>query len=120
MYNLNCTLSIVLQTVQLTKEEITEMESAGYIPFLTSTNYTKFQGKNISVNYPSNTIKERLLHSKPGYCCSVCFHLMMITGKSIIFINMILSNLGDFLTAGNIRLLIRLDYVYYYLPLIVS
>ena len=51
---------IVVQTVQLAKEEITKVESSGFISFLNDTNYSTFQGKNISVNYPSSTIKERL------------------------------------------------------------
>ena len=33
---------------------------------------------------------------------------MILTGENIVFINMIFSNLGDFLTAGNHRLLIYL------------
>jgi len=57
-------LHIVLQTVQIANEEITEIESAGYISFLTNANYSKFQGKNVSVNYPSDTIKERLQNGK--------------------------------------------------------
>ena len=61
MYN----LYIVLQTVRMTKEEITEVESAGLISFLTNPIYSMFQGKNISVNYPSNTIKQRLQNGKP-------------------------------------------------------
>ena len=51
---------VVVQTVQLAKEEIIEVESSGFISFLNDTNYSTFQGKNISVNYPSSTIKERL------------------------------------------------------------
>ena len=50
----------VVQTVQLAKEEITKIESSGFISFLNDTNYSTFQGKNISVNYPSGIIKERL------------------------------------------------------------
>ena len=50
----------VVQTVELAKEEITEIESSGFISFLNDTNYSTFKGKNISVNYPSGTIKERL------------------------------------------------------------
>ena len=69
----NCARSIVLQTVQLAKEDITKVESAGYIPFLTNTNYSKFQGKNVSVNYPSNTIKERLQNSKFSYSRKLYF-----------------------------------------------
>ena len=53
-------LLVVVQTVQLAKEEIIEVESSGFISFLNDTNYSTFQGKNISVNYPSSTIKERL------------------------------------------------------------
>lgn len=51
---------VVVQTVQLAKEEITEIESSGFISFLNDTDYSTFQGKHVSVNYPSNTIKERL------------------------------------------------------------
>ena len=48
----------------MAKEEIAEVESEGFISFLTNTNYSEFQGKNVSINYPSNTIKERLQNSK--------------------------------------------------------
>lgn len=51
---------VVVQTVLLAKEEITEIESSGFISFLNDTNYSAFQGKNVTVNYPSSTIKERL------------------------------------------------------------
>ena len=50
----------VVQTVQIAKEEITEIESSGFISFLNDTEYSTFQGKNVSVNYPSGTIKERV------------------------------------------------------------
>ena len=102
---LMCTPSIVLQTVQIAKEEITKVESAGFISFLTSTNYSMFQGRNVSVNYPSNTIKERLQNGKPiitisSYSAYIDWYN---ADEDITFINMIISNLGDFLTAGNNR-----------------
>lgn len=53
-----------MQTVQMGKEGIAEVESAGFISFLTNANYSKFQGKNASVKYPSSTIKERLQNGK--------------------------------------------------------
>ena len=48
----------------MAKGEIAEVESAGFISFLTNANYSKFQGKIASVKYPSNTIKERLQNGK--------------------------------------------------------
>ena len=62
---------IVLQTIQLAKEDITNIESGGFISFLTNTNYSKFQGRNVSVNYPSNTMKERLQNSKTFIVSSI-------------------------------------------------
>ena len=53
--------------VQIPKEEITKTESTGYISFLTNANYSRFQGRNVSVKYPSTTIKERLQNGKPSY-----------------------------------------------------
>jgi len=94
---------IVLQTVQVAKEEITGIESAGYISFLTNTNYSKFQGKNVSVNYPSKTVKERLQNGKSSYYQNLHVHLLVNVGENTTFINMIFSNLGDFLTAENNR-----------------
>ena len=67
---IKCTWSTVLQTVQITKQEITEVESAGFISFLTNPTYSMFQGKNISINYPSNTIKQRLQNGKPFHIFS--------------------------------------------------
>ena len=51
-------IAAVVQTVEIVKEELTEAE---FISFLNDTRYTKYQGKHVSVKYPTNTIKKQLL-----------------------------------------------------------
>ena len=90
--------------VQITKEEITDVESAEFISFLTDPTYSMFQGRNISVNYPSNTIKQRLKNGKPFHShSSVLIKICFYVDEDITFINMIFKNLGIFLTPGNNR-----------------
>ena len=74
----------------------------GFISFLNDTKYSTFQGKNISVNYPSSTIKERLPDGIFITNCIIAGSLITV-GENITFVNMIFSNLGDYLTVTNHR-----------------